>query len=138
MEVMGAMTNAKSKKSKAEKLLTEVELEMMNILWAKGSATVNDVQRALSPERKLAYTSISTMLRILEQKGILASRKEGRGHVYFPKLEKHEYETRSLHHLVNNVFAGAPAQLVQRLLEVESLSEKELSDIKKILNERQG
>ena len=133
---MGAMTKATSKKSKAEKLLTEVELEMMNILWGKGSGTVNDVQGALSPERKLAYTSVSTMLRILEQKGILGSRKEGRGHVYYSKLEKHEYETRSLRHLVKRVFGGAPAQLVQRLLEVETLSDKELGDIKRLLNER--
>ncbi len=132
------MTKVTSKKIKSQKLLTEVELEMMSILWSKGTATVNDVQGALPRERKLAYTSISTMLRILEQKGILASRKEGRGHVYYPKLEKQEYETRSLRHLVKKVFDGAPGQLIQRLLEVESLSKEELGDIKKLLNEQRG
>lgn len=135
---VGTVTKQISKKSKSAKLLTEVELEMMSILWTKGSATVTDVQGALPPPRKLAYTSVSTILRILEQKGVLASRKEGRGHVYFPRLEKHDYETRSLRHLVDRVFGGVPAQLVQRLLEAQSLSDEELGDIKKMLKERQA
>ena len=132
------MTKPSTAKTKSEKLLTAVELEMMSVLWAKGSGTVNDVQRALSSERKLAYTSVSTMLRILEQKGVLASRKEGRGHVYVPRLEKHDYEARSVRHLVDRVFGGAPAQLVQRLLEVESLSEEEIGNIRRLLKERQA
>lgn len=133
---MKSIMNAVSKKSKSERLLTEVELEMMNILWKRSGGTVNDVLAALPPQRKLAYTSVSTMLRILEQKGIVKSRKEGRGHIYYPKLEKHEYETKSLQHIVRNVFDGAPAQLVQRLLEVESLSDDEIEGIKRLLKER--
>ena len=129
------MTKRAVKKPKSEKLLTEVELEMMNILWAKGSATVADVQKCVTLQRKLAYTSVSTILRILEQKGVLQSRKEGRGHVYFPSLEKPDYETRSLRHLVTHVFGGEPAQLVQRLLDAGSLTEQELGDIKKMLQE---
>jgi predicted transcriptional regulator len=123
--------------TKTKKLLTEVELEMMRVLWARKEATVNDVLDALAPQRKLAYTSVSTMLRILEQKGAVGSRKEGRGHVYYPKLEKTVYETKSLRHLVDNVFGGAPVQLVQRLLEVESLSDEELTAIKKLLKDKQ-
>ena len=124
------------RKSKVGKLLTEVELEMMNILWKRGSGTVNDVLQALPPRRKLAYTSVSTMLRILEQKGALSSKKEGRGHTYFPELAKQEYETKSVQHLVTNVFGGAPSQLVQRLLEAESITEEELQSIRDLLKER--
>ena len=130
---VGSMAKTPTKKSKTEKLLTEVELEMMRALWSRGSGTVADVQGMLPPERKLAYTSVSTMLRILEQKGVLGSRKEGRGHIYVPKLEKQEYEKRSLRHIVDRVFGGAPARLVQRLLEVEPLSSDELSKIKVLL-----
>lgn len=126
----------KAKTKKKEKLLTEVELEMMSVLWKKSGGTVSDVLDALPETRKLAYTSVSTMLRILEQKGVVGSRKEGRGHVYYPKLEKHEYEAKSLRHLVHKVFDGAPAQLVQRLLEVESLSDAEIEKIKQLLKER--
>lgn len=130
------MAKPSYKKPKVEKLLTEVELEMMNALWKRGSGTVNDVIQLLSSDRKLAYTSVSTMLRILEQKGVVESEKAGRGHVYTPKLKKEEYEKKSLQHLVTNVFEGAPSQLVQRLLEVEALSEEELKAIKRLLNER--
>jgi len=128
--------NAISRKLKNERLLTEVELEMMNILWKRDGGTVNEVLKALPPGRNLAYTSVSTMLRILEQKGIVKSQKEGRGHIYYPKLQKQDYEAKSLQHIVQNVFDHSPAQLVQRLLEVESLTDDELESIKKLLKEK--
>ena len=128
----------KKKVARPEKLLTDVELEMMSILWRRGSGTVSDVQADLPPERKLAYTSISTMLRILEQKQILQSKKEGRGHVYSPLLKKDVYETRSLNHLVSRVFGGAPTLLIQRLIETEGLSDDDIEGIKKLLDERRN
>ena len=80
------------KKTKAaEKLLTEVELELMTILWKKGEGSVADVIEGLPKDRNLAYTSVSTILRILEQKGALKTRKEGRGHVYIPALKKYRH-----------------------------------------------
>lgn len=126
------------KKPKLQKLLTEVELEMMNALWKRGSGTVNEVLQELPPDRKLAYTSVSTMLRILEQKGAVESQKEGRGHVYVPKLLREEYERKSLQHLVTHVFQGTPSQLVQRLLEADSLTDEELKNIRQLLKERRG
>lgn len=118
------------------KLLTEVELELMNIIWRLGEGSVNDVLSALMSERKLAYTSVSTILRILEQKKILSSRKEGRGHIYFPLISKEKYEAKSLHHLVEKVFDGTPSSLVRRLLAAEKLSKEELKSIKALFNER--
>lgn len=119
-----------------EKLLTPVELELMNILWRIKEGGVNDVLSELSPERKLAYTSVSTILRILEQKKILGSRKEGRGHIYIPRLAKEDYETTSLHHLVENVFDGTPTTLVRRLLDSENLTKEEIKSIGQLFNER--
>lgn len=113
--------------------LTEVELELMTILWKIGEGTVNDVLGALPSARKLAYTSVSTILRILEQKGVVVSRKEGRGHVYIPRLGKEAYEATTLHHLVTRVFDGTPTALVRRLLETERLSEDELAEIRALL-----
>jgi predicted transcriptional regulator len=72
----------------------------------------------------------------LEQKKILGSRKEGRGHIYLPLVKKEEYEATSLHHLVNKVFDGEPSTLVKRLIESKDLNAEELKEIKKLLNQR--
>ena len=116
-------------------LLTEVELEIMNILWGLKEGSVRDVLGKLPEERKLAYTSASTMLRILEQKEIVKSRKEGRTHIYAPILQKQDYEENTLSHLVNNVFEGTPSNLVKRLVSDETLSDSDRQQIKDILAE---
>jgi predicted transcriptional regulator len=66
---------ARTRKSAPRRTLTTTELEMMNVIWRIGSCTVSQVQEALRPQRELAYTSISTIIRILEQKGFLTSEK---------------------------------------------------------------
>lgn len=126
----------KKKTSSPEKLLTEVELELMGILWKLGEASVNDVLAALPKGRELAYTSVSTMLRILEAKGIVESRKEGRGHVYFARLAKPVYEATSVQHLVVKVFDGAPASLVRRLIETDGMSNEDLEAIRALLDRK--
>lgn len=118
--------------------LTATELEMMNVLWRLGSCTVSQVQGALRPERELAYTSISTIIRILEQKGFVRSEKAGRGHVYSPTIAKEAYQTLSLEHLVSNVFDDTPSLLVQRLLDSQQLSERELTQIRTLLHRKRG
>src|SRR5262245_52914429 len=118
------------------KLLTEVELELMTPLWQLGEGTVHDVMGMLPPKRRLAYTSVSTVLRILVGKGVLSVRKEGRGHVYVPRISKAEYEAASLRHIVQRVFDGAPDALVRRLLQTEDLNEQKLSAIRALLRKR--
>lgn len=126
----------KTKKTRPEKLLTHVELEIMGPLWRLGEATVHQVSDSLPKERKLAYTSISTMLRILEQKGFVTSRKEGRGHVYVPAVAKEKYEALALESVVERVFDGTPASLVRRLLETSDLSADDLKSIQSLLQEK--
>lgn len=128
------MTKRDSKAS--SRLLTEVELELMNIIWKLGEATVADVLGKLPPNRKLAYTSVSTILRILEGKGVLEARKAGRGHRYCPRIVKEDYEAASLRHLVDNVFDGTPSSLVRCLLEQSELSGEELASIRNLLQEK--
>ncbi|MBI3557648.1 MAG: BlaI/MecI/CopY family transcriptional regulator [Deltaproteobacteria bacterium] len=108
----------------------------MTLLWRLGEGSVNDVLAALPTGRKLAYTSVSTILRILEQKEIVSSRKEGRGHIYVPRLTKDKYEAVTVQDVVSKVFDGAPASLVKRLLDESELSEEELKAIRKLINER--
>lgn len=116
-----------------DKLLTHVELEIMGLLWRLQEATVHQVQKA--SDRELAYTSISTVLRILEQKGFVLSRKEGRGHVYLPAVSKQDYEGKALGHVVENVFEGAPASLVRCLIETQALSTDDLKAIAGLLQD---
>lgn len=115
-----------------------VELEMMNIIWRIGPCSVAQVLEQLKPQRELAYTSVSTIVRILEQKGYVTSEKEGRGHLYEAAVSKETYQALSLKRLVSNVFDGAPSVLVQRLLDSETLSSQELAQIKALLLEKGG
>jgi predicted transcriptional regulator len=118
-----------------ERLLTEVELEFMTVLWKMGEGSVNDLLEHLSGERKLAYTSVSTILRILEQKAVLTTRKEGRGHIYIPSLSKEDYEARTLKHVIDKVFNGAPVALVKQLLDTESLSSNDLAELRRLFEQ---
>ncbi len=118
------------------RLLTEAELELMGILWKRGEGTVHDVIEGLPRGRELAYTTVSTILRILEQKEFLRSRKSGRSHIYSPRVTKAEYEASSLGHLVARVFENEPSLLVRRLIETKDLSRDELAELRRILDEK--
>ena len=114
--------------------LTAVELEMMHVIWRIGPCSVNQILEALPPTRELAYTSVSTIVRILEQKGFVASRKEGRGHVYGAAVSKEAYQSRAVDQLVKNVFDDAPAMLVRGLLASKNLSDDELREIRALID----
>lgn len=131
------MASKKSRASKpALKELTAVELEMMNVIWHIGPCSVAQVQEELRPQRELAYTSVSTVVRILEQKGYVTSEKQGRGHVYAAAVSKESYQALSLKRIVRSVFDGAPSLLVQRLLASETLAPEELAQIQNLLREK--
>jgi predicted transcriptional regulator len=123
----------KKKSGQEPRRLTDVELEIMTILWRLGEAGVSDVIAQLPAGRALAYTSVSTMLRILEGKGIVKARREGRGHVYLPLLGKGEYETRAVRDVVDRVFAGVPIALVRQLLDSVELSADDLREVRRLL-----
>lgn len=128
---------ARAKAKRPEKLLTEVELELMTILWELGGGTVSDVQERLPAGRSLAYTSVSTILRILEQKGVLAAEKVGRGHRYLPQVGRDEYQVFALRDVVGRVFGGQPVELVRRLVDAEGLGPDELAELRALLARRE-
>jgi len=119
----------------SDKLLTEVELELMTILWRLGEGSVAEVIEQLPKGRDLAYTSVSTILRILEQKDVLKTRKEGRGHIYIPVLTKSDYEAKTVRHVVDRIFDGTPVALVRQLLDSVEVDEKEIAEIKKLISD---
>lgn len=128
------MKKAKLKKTH-NKLLTETELELMTILWRLEEGSVSDVMAHLPKGRDLAYTSVSTILRILEQKGILKARKEGRGHIYTPQINKSEYESKTVKHVLDRVFDGIPVALVRQLFDSVKLNEKDIKELKKLIDQ---
>ena len=107
----------------------------MTILWRLGGGTVHAVIAELPPGRSLAYTSVSTMLRILEHKRFVCSRKTeaGRGHVYVPAVAKAEYELTAIRQVVGRVFDGAAVSLVRRLVEEDALTQEELDAMREII-----
>jgi predicted transcriptional regulator len=125
----------KKKTGEEPRRLTDVELEIMNILWRLGEAGVADVIAQLPAGRDLAYTSVSTMLRILEGKQVVSARKEGRGHVYVPRLGRADYEARAVRDVVDRVFAGAPAAMVRQLLESVEMSAEDLREVRRLLGQ---
>jgi predicted transcriptional regulator len=127
---------AKPQKEKPRRPLTATELEMMNVIWRVGSCTVSQVQDALRPDRELAYSSVSTIIRILEQKGFVTSSKVGRGHLYAAAMPKRDYQALSLEHVVKQVFDDTPSLLVQRLLDSKNLTEHELGEIRALLRRK--
>ena len=124
------------KKVKIERPLTEVELQMMNVIWSLGECTIKDVQKALPEDRDLAYTSVATIIKILEQKGFLKSTASDKAHSYSSLIAKSDYEAASLRHLAKNLFEGDPSSMVMRLLNDSDMTMNELQSIKKLLDER--
>jgi predicted transcriptional regulator len=121
-----------------EKPLTATELEMMNVIWRIGPCSVLQIVEQLRPERELAYTSVSTIVRILEQKSYVTSSKEGRGHLYAAAVSKEEYQRSTVQRMVTSVFDNAPALLVRRLLDSQSLSSDDLAEIRALLRKKGG
>ena len=117
-------------------LLTDAELELMLILWKLEEGSIHDVLAALPKKKVMAYTTASTIVRILEKKGFVASRKEGKSHRYSPRISKQTYETRTLGHVMGKLFENTPVALVARLIDDHKLSAKEITELKRLLNSR--
>jgi predicted transcriptional regulator len=124
------------RRKKPAHLLTEVELEFMTELWALGEGSVRDVLDRLPPNRNLAYTSGATILRILDDKGFVSSRKDGKTLIYTPVLEKDAYQTRSLQNLSRTLFDDTPASLVARLVDDAGLTASDLEEIRALVERR--
>ena len=114
--------------------LTEVELELMDVLWDKGQATVTDIVEAL-PEERLAYSSVLTMMRILEQKGYVTHEKEGRAFIYRPLVNRREAQQSVIGYLLRRFFDNSPEQLVVNLLEHEEVGPREVKRLKKLISD---
>jgi predicted transcriptional regulator len=117
-------------------MLTNAEHRIMEVIWARGSATVAEVVEAL--EGKDAYTTILTLIRILKAKGYLSSRKEGRAFVFTPAVDRETVARRAAHQLLSKFFGGSPSELVLSFLRDEELTPEELDHIKQKIQNAEG
>lgn len=115
---------------------TDRELDIMAVLWERGSATVREVQERLEPD--LAYTTVLTILRTLEAKGHVRHEPEGRAHRYHATVERDAAGASALRRLVSKVFEGSPEALLTQLVADEELSEEDLRRLRRTLDERLG
>lgn len=115
--------------------LTEAELRLMEILWEKGSATVNEVLDELPKRLALAYNTVLTTLRILEKKGYIQHQKEGRAFVYQPVVGRSEARRNAVKYLVSRFFNNSPGLLLLNVMEHERIDEGELRRLRKLIGE---
>jgi len=117
--------------------LTGAELEIMHVVWALEQATVRDVYEALRERRKVAYTSVMTVMKILEQKGHLKKKQEDRAYVYRPARPRAQVLQSMVRDFVDRVFQGAAKPLLVHLVEDSRLSPQDLAEIRRLLRRAQ-
>jgi predicted transcriptional regulator len=116
-------------------ILTDGEFRIMRVLWEKGESSVGDVVDVLPSRPKPAYNTVLTLLRIMEKKGYVTHRKEGRAFVFRPLIARADAGRRALTSLVNRFFDGSPRLLILNLLEDQHLSRETLAELKKRVEE---
>src|ERR1700689_1722938 len=116
-------------------VVTPQELEIMKVVWECDSATVRDVYEALLKQRKIAYTTVMTMMKILETKGYLKKRRQDRAFVYQPVRPKNQVIGGMIREFIDRVFNGAAEPLLVHLVKSRHISEKDLQKIIRIVEE---
>ena len=113
---------------------TDRELDVMSVLWQRGSGTVSEVREGLDVE--LAYTTVLTILRTLEEKGFVTHRSEGKAHRYLPAVSQGVAGKSALSRVLDKIFAGSPEMLLTQLVSDQKLNAAELRRLRELLDER--
>jgi len=113
---------------------TDRELDVMAVLWERGSATVTEVRERLSDE--LAYTTVLSVLRTLEDKGHVGHRGEGKAHRYFPLVERRVAGRSALARLIDTVFNGSPELLLTQLVSDRDLTDDQIKNLRRLMDAR--
>ncbi|CAM3939126.1 BlaI/MecI/CopY family transcriptional regulator [Roseateles saccharophilus] len=120
----------------ADVSLSELQLGLMRVLWARGEASTAEVAEALRGERDLAHTTVATLLTRLEKRGLLSSRREGRALLYTPRVSEADVQRSMVGSLVDSLFAGRASALVSHLLDARGVDAKELAALQALLKQR--
>ena len=120
---------------KLPRSLTPLESVIMDVVWDRGEVTVRQVQDALKPERELAYTSVLTMMQVLERKGFVGARRVGRANVYEATVTRDHFGARSAMDVVNSFFAGSVPAMLSHFVEADRMSERDLRTLRTLVDE---
>jgi BlaI family transcriptional regulator, penicillinase repressor len=115
---------------------TESELELLGILWERGSLTVRELFEAVNVGRPVVYTGVLKLLQIMAEKGLVERDERERAHLYRAAVSQADTESRFLRELSEKFFAGSAAQLALRALQIEKASDEELEAIRKLIEEK--
>jgi predicted transcriptional regulator len=116
--------------------LGDLQLQIMKVVWEREGATVSQVLEALPSQHGLAYTTVATMLRKMEARGLLDHRVEGRSFIYRAKVEEAEVSRSMADHLVDRLFEGSLTEAVSHLLSTREVSREELARLERLIAER--
>jgi predicted transcriptional regulator len=117
--------------------LTEAEYRLMDILWTNGASSVADVVERIG-DPPLAYNTVLTTLRILEQKGYLSHKAAGRAFIYKAAVQRDEAQRTVVNHMVSRFFGGSPRELVLNLLDSEAVDAAELVRLRELIDRKAG
>ncbi len=114
---------------------SDLEMQILSVLWEKGASTARQVLEAMPDGKQRAYTSILSVMQVMEKKGLLKHKKRGVAHVYSPAVSKRKIIQPFMHKVVNEVFGGKPSAVMQALLTETPVSDDELAQIRKLLEQ---
>ena len=115
---------------------TELELELLKILWRLGPSTVRQVRDEFAAVRDLAYTTVMTMMTIMVAKGYVTRVKDGRSFVYHPVYREENASRNMLQDVIDRIFGGSTTAVMQNLLETSDLDDEELKQIRSLINRK--
>ena len=116
--------------------LGDLQLQIMKVLWARGEAAVADIQAAVPGGEQLAYTTVATMLRKMETRGLVAHRTDGRSFVYRASIAEDKVSQGMTDHVLDRLFGGSVAALLNNLLTTREVSRDELVRLEKLIAQR--
>ena len=115
---------------------TEAELELLRVLWDRGTATVREVFDVVSKQRALGYTSVLKTMQIMTEKGLVERTEAGKAHIYSAVATQEETQSQLLRDLSERLFAGSAAQLAMHALAMEPASAEDLEEIRRMIRQK--
>lgn len=117
---------------------TPAELEILDILWDRGSSTVREVYDAISSKRSTTYTTVLKFMQIMHEKGLVERDQTSKAHVYRPKFSQRHTQTKLVGSLLDKAFRGSALSLVQHVLETKPATREELAAIRRMIDEAEA
>ncbi len=114
---------------------SDLEMQILSVLWDRGASTAREVLEAMPDGKRRAYTSILSVMQVMEKKGLLKHTSRGVAHVYRPAVSKKKIIRPFMHKVVNEVFGGRPSAMMQALLTETPVSDAEMARIHKLLEQ---